>query len=153
MNKPKTYEELLADNQRLQTENERLCLDIEHLKNLLPNESVAEYNATKSNYGFIENPHKQKEKKIAPSLQEKVALFRGLFKGREDVFARRWYSKASGKSGYQPVCLNEWNPQFCNKKQYKCSECPNRQLKALTYDDYYRDLEVYRKIVKHPVRI
>jgi len=141
MNKPRTYEELLADNQRLQTENERLCLEIERLKDLFLNKSASEYNTIQPDHGFIENPHKQKEKKIAPSLQEKVALFRGLFKGREDVFARRWYSKASGKSGYQPVCLNEWNPQFCNKKQYKCAECPNRQLKALTYDDYYRHLE------------
>ena len=31
------------------------------------------------------------------SLQEKVELFRSLFRGREDIFARRWYSKASGK--------------------------------------------------------
>ena len=31
------------------------------------------------------------------SLQEKVDLFRSLFKGREDVFARRWYSKTSRK--------------------------------------------------------
>ena len=38
------------------------------------------------------------------SAQEKVGLFRSVFKGREDVFARRWYSKASGKGGYQPVC-------------------------------------------------
>lgn len=43
------------------------------------------------------------------SLQEKVDLFRSLFKGREDVFARRRYSKASGKGGYQLVCQNEWN--------------------------------------------
>ena len=42
------------------------------------------------------------------SAQEKVELFRSVFKGREDVFARRWYSKASGKGGYQPVCQNEW---------------------------------------------
>ena len=26
------------------------------------------------------------------SLQEKVELFQSLFKGREDVFAKRWYS-------------------------------------------------------------
>ena len=32
------------------------------------------------------------------SLQEKVELFCSLFKGREDVFARRWYSKTSGKA-------------------------------------------------------
>ena len=26
------------------------------------------------------------------SLQEKIGLFRSLFRGREDVFARRWFS-------------------------------------------------------------
>ena len=31
------------------------------------------------------------------SLQEKVDLFRSLFKGREDVFARRWHSATSGQ--------------------------------------------------------
>ena len=42
------------------------------------------------------------------SLDERVALFMSLFKGREDVFARRWFSKSTGKAGYQPVCINEW---------------------------------------------
>lgn len=37
------------------------------------------------------------------SLEGKVGLFRSLFRGREDVFARRWSSPATGKSGYQPV--------------------------------------------------
>lgn len=37
------------------------------------------------------------------SLQEKVSLFRSVFKGREDVFARRWYSATTQKSGYQPA--------------------------------------------------
>ncbi|MCR4835097.1 MAG: fibronectin type III-like domain-contianing protein [Bacteroidaceae bacterium] len=35
------------------------------------------------------------------SLQEKIDLFCSLFKGRDDVFARRWYSKTSGKAGEQ----------------------------------------------------
>ena len=39
------------------------------------------------------------------SLDEKVALFRDIFSGREDIFARRWYSPSTGKSGYQPVCM------------------------------------------------
>ena len=47
------------------------------------------------------------------SLEEKVDVFRNLFKGREDVFARRWYSRTSGKSGYQPVCQNEWDWLLC----------------------------------------
>ena len=75
------------------------------------------------------------------SAQEKVELFRSVFKGRDDVFARRWYSKASGKGGYQPVCQNEWNRQLCDKRKFKCAECPNRQFAALTDKDIYRHLE------------
>lgn len=75
------------------------------------------------------------------SLDEKVALFRGLFKGREDVFARRWFSKTNEKSGYQPVCINEWRSGVCDKKQHKCAECPNRNFAPLTNKDIYRHLE------------
>lgn len=75
------------------------------------------------------------------SLDEKVALFRSLFRGREDVFARRWQSRDGSKSGYQPVCVNEWNPQLCDKRKHKCAECPNRQFSPLTDADVYRHLE------------
>lgn len=75
------------------------------------------------------------------SLEDKVALFRSLFKGREDIFARRWYSRTSGRSGYQPVCFHEWHRELCDKKKYKCVECPNRKFKELGYDDIYRHLE------------
>lgn len=34
------------------------------------------------------------------SLQEKVGLFKSIFKGREDIFAKRWYSDTTKKSGY-----------------------------------------------------
>lgn len=74
------------------------------------------------------------------SPEAKISLFRSLFKGREDVFARRWYSKTSNKSGYQPVCENKWNEEFCDKKKYKCSACPNRKLMTLTDKDIYRHL-------------
>ena len=74
------------------------------------------------------------------SPEEKIKLFRSLFKGREDVFARRWYSKTTDKSGYQPVCENEWNEELCDKKKYKCSVCPNRKLMPLTDKDIYRHL-------------
>lgn len=78
---------------------------------------------------------------VTLSLDEKVALFYSLFRGREDVFARRWQSRTSGKSGYQPVCVNEWNPDLCDKRKYKCAECPNRQFAPLTDTDIYRHLE------------
>lgn len=79
--------------------------------------------------------------KLSLSLEEKVALFRNLFQGREDVFARRWFSPTTGKSGYQPVCAREWNREYCDKKKFKCAECPNREFQPLGYDDIYRHLE------------
>ena len=45
----------------------------------------------------------------------KVALFRSLFRGREDVYARRFESRKSGRSGYQPDCANEWVRGVCEK--------------------------------------
>ena len=74
------------------------------------------------------------------STDEKIDLFRKLFCGREDVFARRWYSKTTGKSGYQPICENEWAEGLCDKKAYKCSACPNRKLLPLTDKAIYDHL-------------
>ena len=74
------------------------------------------------------------------SLKEKVELFRSIFKGREDVFAKRWYSETTKKSGYQPVCEREWNREFCDKRKYKCSECPNRRFAPLSYDYIFNHL-------------
>lgn len=78
---------------------------------------------------------------IKLSLDEKITLFRSYFKGRDDVFARRWFSKATERSGYQPVCINEWRRGICDKKKYKCAECPNRSFASLTDQDCYRHLE------------
>jgi hypothetical protein len=39
----------------------------------------------------------------AETRQEQLALFRSLFKGREDIFAIRW--EKENKSGYMPACF------------------------------------------------
>jgi hypothetical protein len=62
------------------------------------------------------------------STQDKVALFRRLFRGREDVHAIRWESKATGKSGYAPACANEWRAGVCEKPRVRCADCSNRVL-------------------------
>jgi hypothetical protein len=41
------------------------------------------------------------------SQDEKIALFRSLFRGRKDIYPRRFESLKTGKQGYQPVCHNE----------------------------------------------
>lgn len=78
---------------------------------------------------------------ITLSIDERIRLFQSLFKGREDVFARRWFSKTTGKSGYQPVCINEWKQGICDKKKYRCAICSNRNFAPLTTQDMYRHLE------------
>ena len=40
--------------------------------------------------------------------EAKIALFRSLFRGRDDVYAQRFETRKTGKSGYQPACGNEW---------------------------------------------
>lgn len=89
----------------------------------------------------IDEPTTPSPQKPPLTLDDKVALFRSLFRGREDVFARRWFSPTSGKNGYKPVCSREWNREFCDKKKYKCADCPNREFQPLGYNDIYRHLE------------
>ncbi len=71
-------------------------------------------------------------KSVAPSAvspqEDKVALFRSLFRGRDDVFPRRFESVKTGKSGYQPVCRNEWVRPICRKPQVKCRDCDSRDF-------------------------
>ena len=43
------------------------------------------------------------------SADEKVALVRRLFRGRDDVYALRWESTRTGKSGYAPATAEGWN--------------------------------------------
>ena len=72
--------------------------------------------------------------------EEKIRLFRSLFRGREDVFARRWYSIQKKKGGYAPVCANEWRYGVCIKPKGKCSKCENRVLVPLDDSIIYKHL-------------
>ena len=67
------------------------------------------------------------------SSEEKVKLFKELFRGRTDVYAKHWISRKTGKSGYSPVCKNEWVTKICQKAAVRCSECPNREF--LPFDE------------------
>ena len=70
----------------------------------------------------------------ASPAQSKITLFRSLFRGREDVYPRRFESLRTGKSGYAPACANEWRPGVCEKPRIKCAVCANRQFLPVTDD-------------------
>ncbi len=76
-----------------------------------------------------------------------VALFRSLFRGREDVFPHRWENSTSGKSGYSPTCSNEWDIDLCAKKKRRgtggrttCGDCRHQAFIPVSDDEIVKHL-------------
>jgi hypothetical protein len=64
------------------------------------------------------NQQQQREALQQFSSREKIYIFRQLFRGREDVFPKRWDNRKTGRSGYSPACSNEWvseSPRVCRR--------------------------------------
>jgi superfamily II DNA or RNA helicase/very-short-patch-repair endonuclease len=68
----------------------------------------------------------------ASSPAAKIELSRSLFRGRADVYPRRFESRKTGKAGYAPACANEWVRGVCEKPRIKCADCPNRHFLPVT---------------------
>ncbi len=88
-----------------------------------------------------ESRHSMNQATAPPALQDavtprtsaqKVALFRELFHGRVDVFAKRWVNTKKGTKGYAPACANEWVRGVCDKPRVRCGECPNQAFLPVT---------------------
>jgi len=116
---------LLRENHHLTQTSQVRQAPIRAIINELGKEAVPSVNAVKRSDSISslnsESP-----------LAEKIRLFRSLFHGREDVYAILWQNKTTLKSGYSPVCKNEWAPGLCQKFKVRCSTCPNRELAPLT---------------------
>ena len=123
-----SYDQLLIENAALREENRilRQRLGMEEVESL----QLEPKPMPKINSAITKN---------SPT-DEKIDLFMSLFRGREDVYAKRWYSVKSEKSGYSPVCLNEWDRLLCDKKKYKCNSCPNRNLASIDKNAIYQHL-------------
>lgn len=85
------------------------------------------------------------------SVEEKIRLFRSLFKGREDVYPARWDNKKTGKSGYSPTCGNEWVQGVCDKPRIKCSDCPNQKFLSVTDQVMYDHLAGKKTVGVYPL--
>lgn len=79
------------------------------------------------------NPAVNPVTRLSPP-EDKIRLFRSFFRGRDDVYPRRFESRKTGKSGYQPACSNEWVRGLCDKRTVKCAECPHRRFLPVTDD-------------------
>src|SRR5262245_22437851 len=52
------------------------------------------------------------------SAEEKIKLFRTLFRGREDLYAVFWFNERTGKKGYSPACEDPWSSKKGKAKRY-----------------------------------
>ncbi len=68
--------------------------------------------------------------------EDKLQIFRRLFRGRPDVYPTRFES-AKGKQGYGPACANKFVKGLCELPRVKCGECTNQNFLP-TDDAAYR---------------
>ena len=82
---------------------------------------------------------------VPSTSKEKIALFLELFRGRTDVYPKRWVNTKKGTKGYSPACANEWVRGVCEKPRVKCGECPNQAFIPVTektIHDHFRGRHV-----------
>ena len=121
------YQKLLEKYLRLKEENEQLRSQLK----IKPTKDDTENRNSENQIPSVNQ---------FSSAEDKIKLFLALFAGRTDVYAKRWVSKRTGKSGYSPTCKNEWDDKLCQKGRIKCSDCPNRVYNELTSKEIYKHL-------------
>ena len=84
------------------------------------------------------------------SPEQKIAIFKKLFRGRTDIFANRWQNQR-GRSGYSVACDNEWVQGVCNKPRIKCLDCTHRQFSELNDQVIYRHLARQQVVGLYPL--
>ena len=128
------YKELLERNNLLLNENRRLIQENEKLKAQLglrkrkPSENRIQGTTTEKSIIAGEptdSPSFPDVNNTSDSVS-KIKLFMSLFKGRGDVYAKKWENKKRATSGYSPVCLNQWQVGLCGKPKASCSRCANQ---------------------------
>ncbi len=83
--------------------------------------------------------------------EEKVTLFRSLFRGRDDIYPKLWQNRKSGKKGYSPACSNEWIRGVCEKPRIKCSNCTHQAFLPVTPDVILAHLQGHHIIGIYPM--
>lgn len=122
----KKYQILLAEHKALLEENEILKARLRIINQRRPATSEELEEHLLLDFAASESPIISRQHDPA----EKIRLFMSFFKGREDVYAKRWQNR-QGKAGYAPVCRNEWKSGLCRKPAVKCFDCRHQSYSPL----------------------
>jgi hypothetical protein len=115
--------ELVARLSALERERAEIVAEINALRSAPDEGTAAAKGIPSGEAGFPTDRHSP--------IEQKIALFRRLFRGRADVFPIRWENRSTGRSGYAPACANEWQRGICEKPKIKCSACANQAFQAV----------------------
>ena len=135
----KELEKLRRKLKQVTAERDKLLSENRRLRNNYATETLTENkDISLSSSNRLDSSHEIKETitliptNIDSSQPDYIKLFRSLFHGREDVFAKMWWSRKTQRIGYSPACRNEWSPAYCGKPKAKCGDCPNQDYIPLT---------------------
>ena len=133
------FETLSEKLARTTLERDRLRAENERLRRLLADSGINSEKhpceppeSESPDHSASINPTHEHRVRTEMSVPEKIALFRGLFRGREDVYAVR-FEAPGGKSGYAPAGIRDWKAleglsHAEKRKRHKAT----RKLLALT---------------------
>ena len=90
---------------------------------------------------------------LSLSREEKVQIFLGYFKGRDDVYPYLSIDKNNPNIKYYiPACANEWKKGICNKTMgKKCKNCQYRENKPLSKEVIYKHMYENNPIGIYPL--
>jgi hypothetical protein len=89
-----------GENQRIREENVRL-------RRLLATHGIAVPPSASDESRSTQPQEPASAETRGERARKRIALFRSLFRGREDVYARRW-DNPDGRHGYSPAALKDW---------------------------------------------
>lgn len=78
--------------------------------------------------------------RMKPELKRKVHLFQAAFQGRQDIVP------LLRKSGYAPLCANEWREGVCQWPKGKCADCTSADYMPLDVEmvaDHFRGRHIF----------
>ena len=118
---------LLAESTRLREENARL-------RRLLAEHGIPIPPAASSSAALSRAQEKPGKPTPLDRASQRIALFRSLFRGRDDVYAVRW-EQPDGRTGYAPKADRNWRAYLdANESDRKKVDRQTRRFRPLTDD-------------------
>jgi hypothetical protein len=138
-----------AQLDRALAEGRRLRDEVQELKSILAQHSIPlpEPNAAVHRVDkCLPAPADVAKRDTLSDNQAKIALFRSLFRGREDIYAERWRTK-DGTWPYRPAGKKDWLAVLASRpEEHKRVDRQTRVLYAIT-DDVIRQHLVGKKTI------